>query len=105
LGLRTPSSAASARMVISPEACRSASSTAAATTRSRLSCGVARGGAGSSNQTMAVPYQSVYAVHMSGQRTPMRLAEAGTTEARLAEAGAEAGVAGVGGGLAGVATA
>src|ERR1700761_1988972 len=59
-------------MVISPAGCRSASSTAAPTTRSRLSCGVARGGGGVSNQTMAAPYQLMYVVHVDGRRTRLR---------------------------------
>src|SRR6201996_1872414 len=59
-------------MVISPAGCRSASSIAAPTTRSRLSCGVARGGGGASNQTMAAPYQLMYVVHTNGRRTRAR---------------------------------
>src|ERR1700761_3515154 len=83
-------------MVISPPGCRPASSTAAATTRSRLSCGVARGGAGSSNQTMAALYQLVYVVHMSGRRTPIDLGSGVTAETEVLVAG---------GGLAGLTTA
>src|ERR1700733_1501121 len=93
-------------MVISPVGCRSASSIAVATTRSRLSCGVARGGGGPVNQIrppdpgscsveviVTAPYQEVYVVHMSGRRTRSEM-----QAERRADGGGSDGGRGAGGG-------